>query len=110
MLLNLEGFMYASYLDLNMGYYHIELSPGSKKLCNIVLPWGKYKYKKLTMGVCNSPDIFQEKISKLFDDIDMVRIYIDNILVIIKNNFEDHLKALDRVIQKLMEAGLNVNA
>ena len=62
------------------------------------------------MGICNSPDIFQEKISKLFDDIDMVRIYIDNILVIIKNNFEDHLKALDRVIEKLMEAGLKVNA
>ena len=27
MLLNLEGFQYATSLDLNMGYYHIELSP-----------------------------------------------------------------------------------
>jgi hypothetical protein len=26
MLLNLEGFQYATSLDLNMGYYHIELS------------------------------------------------------------------------------------
>ena len=25
MLLNIEGFMYASYLDLNTGYYQIEL-------------------------------------------------------------------------------------
>ena len=30
MLLDLEGFTYASYLDLNMGYYHIELSLGAK--------------------------------------------------------------------------------
>ena len=32
MLLNLEGFQFAMSLDLNMGYYHIELSPKSKEL------------------------------------------------------------------------------
>ena len=61
MLLKLEGFQYATSLDLNMGYYHIELSPSSKRLCTIVLPWGKYEYQRLPMGLCNSPDIFQEK-------------------------------------------------
>ena len=30
MLLKLEGFQYATSLDLNMGYYHIELHPDSK--------------------------------------------------------------------------------
>ena len=58
MLLKLEGFTYASSIDLNMGYYHIGLSPGSKKICTIVLPWGKYEYQKIHMGVCNIPDIF----------------------------------------------------
>ena len=43
MSLNLEGFTSVSSLDLNLGYYHIKLSPGSKKLCTIVLPWSKYK-------------------------------------------------------------------
>ena len=40
----------------------------------------------------------------------MVRAYIDDLLVINKNNFKDHLKALYRVIQILAEAGLKVNA
>ena len=40
LLLKLEGFQYATSLDLNMGYYHIELSPDTKKLCTIVFPWG----------------------------------------------------------------------
>ena len=110
MILNLEGFMYASSLDLNMGYYHIELSPGAKHICTVVLPWGKYKYQKLHMGVCNRPDIFQEKISQLFDDINMVRAYIDDVLVITKYDFEDHLKALDRFLQRLGKSGLKVNA
>ena len=98
MLLNLEGFTYASSLDLNMGYYHKELSPGAKQICKTVLPWGKYEYQKLPIGVCNSPDIFQENISELFDGFVMVRAYIDNIILMTKNNSEENLKALDKVL------------
>jgi hypothetical protein len=57
----LEGFMWATKLDLNMGYYHMVLSPNASRLCTIVLPWEKYEYLRLPMGLCNSPDIFQEK-------------------------------------------------
>ena len=72
LLLKLEGFQYATSLDLNMGYYHIELSPDSQHLCTIVTPWGKYSYKRLPMGLCNSPDIFQEKISELMWGLDFI--------------------------------------
>ena len=74
LMLKLEGFQYATSLDLNMGYYHIELSPDSKKLCTIVLPWGKYEYQRLPMGLCNSPDIFQERMSTLMEGLEFVRI------------------------------------
>ena len=57
-LLILEGFQYASSLDLNMGYYRICISEDASNLCAIIIPWVKYKYKCLPMGVCNSPDIF----------------------------------------------------
>ena len=56
-ILKLEGFTCTSSLDINMGYYHIELSPGAKHICTIVLPWGRYKYKKLPMGAYTSPNI-----------------------------------------------------
>ena len=39
----------------------------------------------------------------------MVRAYIDDIIIITKNNSEDHLKSLDRVLQIIAEAGLKVN-
>ena len=58
MLLNLDGFQYATSLDLNMGYYHLELDDNAKQLCTIVLPFGKYEYQRTPMGLCNSPDIF----------------------------------------------------
>jgi hypothetical protein len=47
----MEGFTFASALDLNMGYYHIKLDADAQKLCTIVFLWGKYKYKRLPMGI-----------------------------------------------------------
>ena len=108
--MKLEGFQYATSLDLNMGYYHIELSPNSKRLCTIVLPWGKYEYQKLPMGLCNSPDIFQERMSSLMQDLEYVRAYIDDLLILTKSDWPDHLDKLEKVLQKLQQAGLKVNA
>ena len=108
--MKLEGFQYATSLDLNMGYYHIELSPNSKRLCTIVLPWGKYEYQKLPMGLCNSPDIFQERMSSLMQDLDYVRAYINDLLILTKSNWKDHLEKVEKVLQKLKKAGLKVNA
>ena len=62
------------------------------------------------MGLCNSPDIFQEKMYELFEDFEYVRVYIDDLLVIINDSYEDHLNKLDKVLQKLQKAGLKVNA
>ena len=90
LLLKLEGFQYGTSLDLNMGYYHIELSPDSKRICTIVLPWGKYEYQRLPMGLSNSPDIFQDKMSTLMAGLEFVRTYIDDLLVITKSTFENH--------------------
>ncbi len=47
----LKGFTYALQLDLNMRYYTIRLDPDLAKVCTIILPWGKYSYKRLPMGV-----------------------------------------------------------
>ena len=62
----LEGFTYATALDLNMGYYTIRLDPDASKMCTIILPWGKYSYLRLPMGVACSSDIFQAKMSHHF--------------------------------------------
>jgi len=110
MLLNLEGFQYATALDLNMGYYHVKLDADSRKLCTIVLPFGKFEYQRLPQGICNGPDIFQEKIYELFDGMEYIRAYIDDLLVLTKGNYEDHLDKLDKTLEKLTQAGLRVNA
>jgi hypothetical protein len=61
LLLRLEGFTYGIFLDLNMGYYHIELDDAAKEMCTITTQWGKYKYQQLPMGLCNSANICKKK-------------------------------------------------
>jgi len=92
-----------------MGYYHICLNPASKQLCTIVLPFGKYEYQAIPMGLCNSPDIFQEKMSKLMDGLAFVWTYIDDLLCLTRGTFSDHLEKLKLVMRRLQRAGLKVN-
>ena len=89
-----------------MGYHHIELDPDSSRLCTIVPPWGMYEYLKLPMVLCNSPDIFEEKTNTLFAGFDYVQVYIDDLLVITKLSFEEHLNHLDIVLEMLETAAL----
>ena len=106
----LEGFTYATALDLNMGYYTISLDPEAAKICTIIFPWGKYSYKRLPMGIAGSPDIFQEKMSDLMATLEFVRTYLDDLLIITKGSLEDHLEKLSVVLTRLQEAGLRINA
>ena len=46
------------------------------------------------MGVCDSLDTFQEKISEMFEKFAMVCAHIDDMLFITKKEFENHLKSL----------------
>jgi hypothetical protein len=66
----IEGFSYATALDLNMGYYTIRLDPDASKICTIIFPWGKYSYKRLPMGIAGSLDIFQGKMMELMETLE----------------------------------------
>jgi hypothetical protein len=59
LLRKLSGFKYDTEVELIMGYYHIPLDLEAQKLCSTILPWGKYQYKRLPMGVKTSPGTFQ---------------------------------------------------
>jgi hypothetical protein len=85
----LEGLTCATALDLNMGYYTIRLDPDASKICTIILPWGKYSYLRLPMGIACSPGIFQSKMSELMETLEFVRTYIDDLLCITKGSLDD---------------------
>ena len=106
----LEGFTFASALDLNMGYYTIPLHECSKDVTTIVTEFGKFRYNCLPMGMVISADVFQSKVYDLIGDIEGVRTYIDDILCIGNGSFEEHLNQLREILRRFQKAGLKVNA
>jgi hypothetical protein len=106
----IEGFSFATALDLNMGYYTIRLDPDASKICTIIFLLGKYSYNRLPMGIAGFPDIFQGNMLELMESLEYVRAYLDDLLCISKLSLEDHLEKLEVVLQQLCYAGLKVNA
>jgi hypothetical protein len=106
---SLAGFKTATAVDLSMGYYHISLDEESQKLCSFVMPWGKYRYKGLSMGIKVAVDVFQEVMTELFSDLDYVRVYLDDILIVDNGYLEDHMHKVSICLARLEKAGFKAN-
>ena len=78
----LDGFTYATALDLNMHYYTIRLDPTASEMCSIIFPWGKYSYRRPPMGFGGSDKIFQAQIMGLMASLEFVRACMDDLLII----------------------------
>ena len=107
----IEKFTCATAIDLSQGYYHIPLSKKAQKICTTILPWGKYSYKRLPMGLASAPDIFQSIMMDLLGDLDYVLVYIDDILILQREGEteEDHLSKLETVLSRLENKGFRAN-
>jgi hypothetical protein len=76
MIRSVEGFTFASALDLNMGYYHIKLDIDAQKICTIVFPRHiEIQIQALIQGYQDFlvPDVFQNVTSKLVQDVEFVK-------------------------------------
>ena len=61
------------------------------------------------MGVANLSDIIQQKMNDLFHGFELIRAYIDEILILTKGDQKDHVKKLELTLNKLKEQGIKCN-
>ena len=87
MLLKLKVFRYDKSIDVDTGYYHIQISKDERNLCKITLPWGKYQCKLISIGVSTSPDILQEKMNDLLQGFYFIHSYICRTLCTVYTRF-----------------------
>ena len=62
------------------------------------------------MGLCNSPEIFQENMSELFVNLYKVSVYIDDLLHVTKVSWTENLTVLKDMFTCLQKSGLKFNA
>ena len=76
----------------------------------IVTEFGKLRYNRLPMGVCAFGDIFQAKVYKLIGDIEGIKKYINDVLVLRKEILYNHIEQLRIIFDILRASVLKGNA
>ena len=103
-----KGYKYFTKLDISMCYYTFQLDEASSNMCVIVTPFQKYRYLRLPMGLSCSPDFCQEIMHSIFQDMDDVVVYIDDI-GIWSDSYDEHMRTVTEVLKRLDTNGFTVN-
>lgn len=94
-------------LDLCQAYNQFELDDEAKKL----LVWSTHKgllqMNRMPFGIAPASSKFQRYIEQILQGVENVAVYIDDI-IITGSNREKHLETLEKVLNKLKNAGLTV--
>lgn len=98
-----------STLDLMSGYWQVGLDRATAHKAAFVTPSGVYQWKRLPFGLASAPASFQQLLTQVLKQLNykMALVYVDDILVFSKS-FEDHLKHLQLVFDRLRSAGLTL--
>ena len=96
----LQGKTIFSSLDFHQAFYQVPIHPEDCEKTTIVLPFGAFMFQSLPMGIANSPATFQAVMNNVFEGLDFVLTYIDD-LVIASTSPEEHEKHLRIVLERL---------
>ena len=98
-----------SVLDATSGYWQVKLDEASSKLCTFNTPIGRYRFTRLPFGILSAPEVFQNHTSKLFADMEGVKVIVDDLLIQGKDD-EEHDTRLKQVFTRTREVNLKFNA
>ena len=105
----LAGAKYFSTLDLASGYWQVELKEEDREKSAFVTSKGLYEFNVMPFGLSGAPGTFQRLMEAVLAGLqwEICLAYLDDVIVFSKT-FEDHLKNLRLVFNKMREAGLKM--
>lgn len=97
-------------LDIRAAFNRIRMDPDSEEYTTFRTRYGSYKCKVLPFGLCNGPGTYQRYMNDvLLDYLDsFCMAYLDDILIYSQDP-ADHARQVKLVLERLMEAGLQVD-
>ena len=108
---SLSGSKFFSTVDLKSGYYQIPVAKEDRPKTAFSFPGGGlWQFKRMPMGLCNSAPVFEQLMETVLSGLTwkICLVYLDDIIVFSKS-FEEHMKNLKEVFQRLKAANLKLN-
>ena len=68
-------------LDASSGFWQLKLDEASTRLCTFNIPFGRYRFLRLPFGIISAPEVFHRTVRQLFEGIEGVETYIDDLLI-----------------------------
>ena len=105
----LSGSRWFSTLDLACGYWQVAMDASTQEKAAFVTPSGLYEWNVMPFGLCNAPSTFERLMELVLKGLHwkICLIYLDDVIVI-GHRFEEELKRLKQVFERLTCAGLNL--
>lgn len=96
-------------LDLAQGFYQLVIDPKSRPYTAFRSHLGLYQFRRLPMGLKNSPSTFQRAMEAVMRNLTwkIAMCYLDDI-VVFSSSFERHLDDLRQVFDRLKQANLRL--
>jgi len=95
-----------STMDVSKAFAMIPMEKNSQQLTAFTTPLGLFEYTSMPMGLANAPSVWQRFADSLFNGLDGVFVYLDDI-VIISDTHDEHIRQCRRVLEILRENGLH---
>lgn len=102
---------FISSIDLKDAFWQIELDHDSKEKTAFTVPGRpQYQFKVMPFGLCNAAQRLCQLMDRIFPSTWSNRVftYLDDLLVV-SSTYDEHIKLLAEVSQRLQSAGLTVN-
>lgn len=105
----LNGARYFADLDLNAGYWQLQIKESDKHKTAFITPSGLYEFNVLPFGLKTSGAIFQRTMDKVLAGLKYrcAIVYVDNIIVY-GRTYDEFQGALNLVLTRLKEANLTL--
>ena len=103
----MDGATIFTSLDLQLGYWQVELTEASRPLTAFTMgPLGFYECVWMPFGLTNAPTTFQHLMESCLGEMHLnwCIFYLDDIIVF----FQEHIRTLRGVSEKLSAAGLRL--
>ena len=102
------GAKWFSKLDASQAFWQIKLCDKSKDYTTFNTPFGRWAYDRLPYGVCSAPEVFHKVMEQMMENINGVRVYMDDILVW-GHTEKEHDERLEAVRDRIRKYGLMMN-
>ncbi len=98
-----------STIDLQSGFFQVDLEENSRQYTAFTTSTGQYAFKRMAMGLRNSPLTFMRLMTTVLSGLigQSVYCYLDDVIIASKD-LNEHLQLITEVLTRFSKAGLTI--